>query len=847
MRWPWRQQDARFWPLLAWRRLSLGVWAGLACLLAPASALFWRSPELVETSVGDGLRQTADVAGIALIVGLILFSTLTALFYLAGRGQWAQRESALNLELAALRARLDRAELFLGAETQIVVAWGGAGVEPDIEGDLGLVTDASNARRVLAFGSWLTPNLAQSLDSRVAKLRDRGEAFRFTVTSLSGRHLEIEGRPVSGLAVMRIRDVSGDHLEVIRLHELQARTIGELHALWAMLDAVPNPAWVRDGEGRLTWVNAAYARAVEAKDQAAAVARGVELLESPARDASAEARAAGAIWRGRAPAVVVGERRMLDIIDAPAGMASVGMAMDVSEIEAMRDALERERQAQARTLDQLSTAVVIFDRSKRLVFHNAAYRQLWALDQAWLEQNPTDGEILDRLRAARLLPEQADFRAWKAGLLSAYQSLETEEQAWYLPDGRTLRAVINPNPQGGVTYLFDDVTERFQLESRFNALIRVQGETLDTLKEGVAVFGSDGRLKLFNPAFARMWTLDPGELDGEPHIDRVARICAPLFADEAAWDELRAVVAGLQDQRLGFESRLARRDGSVLDCAAAPLPDGATLLTFIDATAGVNVERALTERNQALIDAERLRNDFVHHVSYELRSPLTNIIGFIQFLGHPTVGSLNAKQLEYAGYITKSSSALLAIINDILDLASIDADAMELSLEEIDIARTMRAAAEGVQDRLEESALTLRVVVMEGIGCFVADGQRIRQILFNLLSNAIGFSTSGQTIDLAALRRDNEIVFKVSDQGRGIPPELVDHIFERFKTHTTGSRHRGVGLGLSIVRSFVELHGGRILIDTALGEGTTVTCIFPAEGMKLAAVETAQERERNGG
>lgn len=834
----WRRQKARIG-----RRTSLQLraslrFSGRACgstLLS--AALLWPSAVLAQEAAGH-LRGGVDVAAISLIIGLALFSTLTALFHLTERRQWTRKEAALNLELAALRARLDRAELFLGAETQVVIAWNGEDDAPDIEGDLGLVAPA--ARRALAFGSWLAPDAAQELDAAAARLRERGEAFRLMVTSLSGGHFEAEGRPVNGLAVMRIRDVSGDRLEVIRLQESQARTMGDLRALWAMLDAVPNPAWVRDGEGGLTWVNAAYARAVEAEDQAAAVARGVELLERRARDASAESRAAGAVWRGRAPAVVVGERRMFDIVDAPAGMASVGMAMDVSEIESMRDALDREMQAHARTLDQLSTAVVIFDRSKRLVFHNAAYRQLWALDQAWLEQYPTDSEILDRLRAARLLPEQADFRAWKASLLSAYQSIDTEEQAWYLPDGRTLRIAINPNPQGGVTYLFDDVTERFHLESQFNALIRVQGETLDTLKEGVAVFGSDGRLKLFNPAFARMWTFEPDQLGDRPHIDRVARICAPLFADEEAWRELRAVVAGLQDQRTGLERRFARRDGSVLDCAAAPLPDGATLLTFIDATAGVNVERALTERNQALIDAEKLRNDFVHHVSYELRSPLTNIIGFIQLLGDPAVGPLNQKQLEYAGYVMKSSSALLAIINDILDLASIDADAMELSLEDIDITQTMLGAAEGVQDRLDESKLTLNVVVMDGIGCFVADGKRIRQILFNLLSNAIGFSAPGQTIDLAALRRGDEVVFKVSDQGRGIPPSLVEHIFDRFKTHTTGSRHRGVGLGLSIVRSFVELHGGRILVDTAPGEGTTVTCIFPAEGVKLAAIESAQ-------
>lgn len=117
---------------------------------------------------------------------------------------------------------------------------------------------------------------------------------------------------------------------------------------------------------------------------------------------------------------------------------------------------------------------------------------------------------------------------------------------------------------------------------------------------------------------------------------------------------------------------------------------------------------------------------------------------------------------------------------------------------------------------------------MDDLGVFRADGKRVRQILFNLLSNAIGFSSPQQTVTLAALRRGDEIVFKVSDQGRGIPHDILDKVFDRFESRTIGSRHRGVGLGLSIVRSFVELHGGRVHIDSAPGEGTTVTCIFPA-------------------
>jgi signal transduction histidine kinase len=827
----WRQRKMTF-------ARYAGTCAGICTVLLVAS------PELGEAAgqmgVAASLRGQAGAAGLSLIAGLIAFPVLAALLYLSRRRRWMEHEATHHLELSALRAKLDRAELFLRAETQIIVAWGGSGEEPDIEGDLRVAGDRSNPRRVLAFGSWLPPGTAQTLDNSVARLRARGESFRATVASLDGRHLEIEGRPVSGLAVLRIRDVSGDRLDAVRLQELQAATIEQLHALRALLNAVPYPAWVRDGGGKLSWVNAAYARAVEAKDRETTVLRGIELVERQAREASAASRGTGAVWHGRAPAVVAGERRMLEIVEAPAGSGSAGMAADVSEIESMRAALDQQAQAHARTLDQLSTAVAIFDGSKQLVFHNVAYRQLWALDQAWLDQKPTDSEILDRLRRKRLLPEQADFRAWKADLLAAYQSLDTDEQVWFPPDGRTVRAVINPNPQGGVTYLFDDVTERYRLVSQFNASIRVQSETLDTLKEGVAVFGSDGRLKLFNPAFANMWALGRGELDDRPHIDRVALLCAPLFADVEIWGALRAAVAGLPDQRVGLERRLARREGSVLDCAAAPLPDGATLLTFIDMTASVNVERALTERNQALIGVEKLRNEFVHHVSYELRSPLTNIIGFIQLLDDPAIGPLNGKQREYAGYVMKSSSALLAIINDILDLASIDADAMELSLDEVDIAQTMRAAAEGIQDRLGESSLTLRVATMEDIGSFVADGKRIRQILFNLLSNAIGFSSPGQTIDLAAMRQDGEILFKVTDEGSGVPPEILEHVFDRFKTYTTGTRHRGVGLGLSIVRSFVELHGGRVEIDSAPGKGTRATCIFPLRGAKLPASSTAQ-------
>jgi len=219
-----------------------------------------------------------------------------------------------------------------------------------------------------------------------------------------------------------------------------------------------------------------------------------------------------------------------------------------------------------------------------------------------------------------------------------------------------------------------------------------------------------------------------------------------------------------------------------------------------------------------------------------LRSPLTNIIGFVHLLGDPGTGPLAPKQREYLDYITVSTNTLLALINNILDLATIDAGRMQLNLGPVDVRATMAAAAEGVQDRLVSAGLVLDIRAANDIGSFVADERRLRQILFNLLANAVSFSPAGGTVTLSAERRNDALVFAVTDHGPGIPPEVLDKVFDWFETHSLGSHHRGTGIGLSLVRSFVELHGGTVNIISVVGEGTTVTCAFPlGAAVKLSA------------
>jgi signal transduction histidine kinase len=813
--------------------VAVSVWA--AC--APARAADLQLLEQALATFFDLNRQ--EVAVLATAFAVLGFSVVAAILLMRTRVRAANNEARLRSELRSLQVEADRFRALLFAEPQVLISWAAGDNRPQISGDISLLMpqDAQQPpQRILAFGTWLSPEPALQMDHAVNALREAGEGFLLNLTTSAGRSIEAMGRAIGGQAIVRIRELSGLRRELAEMTLRHKGLLEETEMLRGFAAAAPWPIWAKRSAGGLLFANAAYARATEAANVTDAVQRDLELLDSADRTEMARALNDNSAFSGRLPIVVGGERRFYDVHALKVTGGSAGIAIDASEATALRDALVRMAEAHRRTLDQLSSGVAVFDGQRRLAFYNDSYRRLWDLDRAFLDGNPDDSSVLDRLRAARKLQEQPDFRAWKAKLHEAYRAIEPAKDRWYLPDGRAISVVTTPNPEGGVTYLFDDVTESLELARRFDGLINVQRETLDNLVEAVAVFGSNGRAQLFNPAFAKMWKLSTEALQQQPHIETVEAWCRPLFDDAATWQTLRGAITGIEN-RVAVPLKLERKDGSVLDCMTMPLPDGATMLTFQDITDTENVERALRERNEALEAADQMKVDFVHHVSYELRSPLTNIIGFADLLTDPTTGPLMPKQAEYLGYITTSTSALFALINNILDLATIDAGAMTLELGPVDIRKTIDAAAEGIQDRLATDRIELKVDADPGIGDFIGDENRVKQVLYNLLANAVGFSPHDAAISLSARRTEHSVVFAVTDSGPGIPPDVKDKVFDWFESHSNGSRHRGAGLGLSLVRSFVELHGGKVRVDSIVGRGTTVTCEFPVDQAHRHAAE----------
>ena len=808
-------------------------------LAAAGAGLLWIVPAQASDAAAwlDEISSYLDlnrqeIAVLATAFALLGFSVLAAILLMRTRVRAASNEARLRADNQDLQVQADRFRALLFAEPQILISWAAGDNRPQISGDTSLLispdSQQQSSQRILAFGTWLPPEPALQMDHAVDALREAGEGFLLNLTTSNGHALEAMGRAIGGQAIVRIRELSGLRRELAETNLRHKALLEETEMLRGFIAAAPWPVWTKRAKGGLGYANAAYARATDAVSVADAIDRNLELLDSADRAEMDRALQASAAFTARLPIVVGGERRLYDVHALNIGGGSAGVAIDASEATALKAALVRMAEAHRRTLDQLSSGVAVFDGQRRLAFYNDSYRRLWDLDRAFLDGNPDDSSVLDRLRAARKVPEQPDFRAWKAKLHEAYRAVEPEKDTWYLPDGRAVSVVTTPNPEGGVTYLFDDVTESLDLARRFDGLIRVQRETLDNLAEAVAVFGSNGRAQLFNPAFARMWKLSPDALRDAPHIETVEAWCRPLFDEAATWQTIREAITAIEN-RVEVPLKLERKDGSVLDAMTMPLPDGATMLTFQDITDTENVERALRERNEALQTADQMKVDFVHHVSYELRSPLTTIIGFAHLLTDPTTGPLMPKQSEYLGYITASTNSLFALINNILDLATIDAGAMTLELGPVDIRKTIEAAAEGIQDRLATDRIELKVEIDPDIGNFVGDQRRVVQVLYNLLANAVGFSPQDAVVGLRVGRTEHNVVFTVTDSGPGIPPDVKDKVFDWFESHSNGSKHRGAGLGLSLVKSFVELHGGKVDFHSIVGKGTTVTCSFPID------------------
>jgi signal transduction histidine kinase len=681
---------------------------------------------------------------------------------------------------------------------------------------------------------------ATTLRRSLQALRNTGAPFTLAIQGPQGRRIEAEGRPAGRRAVLWLSDATVKSAEISSSRLLLAaprdlEPAADPIAFVDLLAKAPFPMFRLSSGLKLLYANPAYLAAVEARTYNDAIQRDLQ-LDDKVKDQARRALDESARTDDIRAINVAGQRRWFAISIFPISGGVAGAAIDVTREQEARTALERHARAQDDALNHLRDAVAIFGPDQKLVFHNRAFRALFALDESWLNQRPSHGELLDRLRERRLIPEQSNYQAWRQRELGRYASAaeEAPEEVWTLPDERMLRVARLRHPLGGVLLIFDDMTREVALETEFNTLIKVQRATLDRLNEGVAVFGPDGRLRLHNAAFETMWDIPAGELAVNESFDDVVKRCLKLFADRNEWAEIKARVTDVSPEARRAVSREIRRsDDTVLTYLQRPLPDGSTVIAFHDVTAARRLETALKDRTDALEAADRVKSRFVENVSYHLRAPLTTVMGFAELLTVTGAGKLSESEASQLSAIVQASSDLNKLVEDIIDIAAIDAQTMSLDMADMEVRSTLESALALVTTRAAETQIHLSIACASDTGSIRADRRRVRQAVYYLVLNAIEHTTAGGSIEVGAQRVGSSVSIWVEDDGAGIPPDKQGKVFDPFEP----SDRRGAGLGLTLVRAFVELHNGWVDIESDVGVGTRVTMHLPAKPTRAAGAK----------
>ena len=768
--------------------------------------------------------------GLAVAAALVLLACALRLW---------RRLRAARAEAARLAARLARSEAALAAAPCGYVAWTAdgsehcsAGLGPAVGLESHLAAGWDSVRAQLAEAD------AAPLDHALAALRRDGAPFELAAATRDGlRSLQLSGARHGPLDILWLLDATPAAARSAQSGADAAALEAELARLRALLDLLPLPVWQRARDLALVYCNRAYAAAVGAASPADALFADREIAGGEGRALAERARRLGAPQSESRHVALAGARRLLELTEQPAGDGLLaGFARDVTALEAAQADLARQIDATAQILDHVRSGIAIFGPDRRLTFSNRGFAALWRLDPDWLRSGPGLGEILEALREQRRLPEAADFRAWKQERLELFRSAtEPREEYLFLPDETAVRQIVAPHPLGGLIVIDEDVTGRLALERSYNELTAVVRQTVQELREGIAVYGTDGRLKLSNPAFLRHWRLAPRDVRSGLHIAEMVERSRALYRTDEPWPAFKARLVGEVMDRRAVTGRHRRTDGLVLDYATVPLPDGSVLYSENDVTDTYNVEQALRERNEALQETDRLKTQFLANVSYELRTPLTTIIGFTEILANGYFGALNERQADYCRGILAAAERLVNLTNDTLDLALVEAGQILLEYDRFEVGAMLAGVVDLARERIREKDLHVALEVAPDAGAIVADRRRIRQVLFNLVGNAVKFTPPGGRIVVSARRVAGELLIQVRDTGIGIAEEDLERVFEPFERGGSGERQAtGAGLGLPLVKRFLELHGGRLDLASEPGRGTLASCWLPLDGDEAA-------------
>lgn len=504
--------------------------------------------------------HTGDITLAAIIIASLILASACIVWVFAERARFKAFREWVRMSVARAQNETLLRDGIIAAGEQSIVVIGTHLNEP-------LSFGGGNAILQVCLAG---PDAAQ-LTSALDKLSSRALFFSINVRTAGAQKVSVRGKMIGGQPVLFFRRFAAATDSIVDYR--------------AVLDALPIPVWVRDRKLALAWANNAFLACVGKPSIEEAAKSDVRLAESEREFAEA----------ARAGRQLVDVRRIVDFAGEPHPFAFTartlpdggvtGMAVDMTNAVEPGTARSHQRDMFGKFINGLSLPIAVFNAEQRLTGYNSAYVKLWDVSENWLDSQPYEEEIIDRLRQVGRLPERRDFQAWKRAHLALFQhAQEQNEETWHLPGGRSLRVLAQPHPNGGIIFLFEDVTEKLRLERAYNSLAKVQNAILNTMQDSVAIFGADGRLKTCNDSFRKQIGAAGNELADEPHVTQLAQLADSKFGNGGIWDIVLAGINSSEPEKYSDWTAVKHAEPSAIALSLTRLPDGTTMAMFYDLT-----------------------------------------------------------------------------------------------------------------------------------------------------------------------------------------------------------------------------------------------------------------------
>ncbi len=685
----------------------------------------------------------------------------------------------------------------------------------------------------------LNPDKVDAIKANFDILLASGKSFSITVTPInSTEKLEltfekISTRNTSTLSIW-CKNITSLSSTIDSLQYKNLVLTRKLDIADRILDNIPTPVWYRDQNLKIEYCNNTYASILDtSKDvvikknlpliSGALFGQGHSLAESVKKSSKPQTVSQYI--------VVNGTRKTFSISEIPFASESFGYALDNTNLDEAIKNLDKVIAANGEVLESLPTAIAIFGQNTRLNFYNSAYKKMTGFDEAWLSSAPTYGEILEKKRVYRQLPEHADFQFYKTEQLGLFVSLlEQKQDMLYLPNGNVIRRCVTPHPIGGLIFMYDDISESISLQRENSTVLSVQKETINNLIEGVSVFGSDNRLKFINANMFKLWNINENIPKGT-HISEFVEYIRREIEYVGTWEEYSSNVISNLTDRMTKTGRILKKDNSVIFFAYSPLPDGSHLHSYIDVTDSCKLELATYEKDQALNIANNLKYEFISSISAEIRNPVNLIIGYTELLEKQYFGTLNEKQITYCTEILNATQRLISLINNVRSMDAINIEDIIVTKKIFDINQVLETVVSAIIDRANKKGITIQLPDDKSPIEVCADKKIIKQIQYHILLNLVSFMSKKTNIKILLDVNDTNIKVITIANDPTIKHQSKLRAFQRmgFKHVSRVTISEQINLGIPVITPLIQKHGGTIDVQRNGGNITVIYSINTIE------------------